>query len=30
MGVKIRRRCGEEMVRRGMFPPKRYFNGSGA
>ncbi|MBZ5528925.1 MAG: hypothetical protein LAN71_13615 [Acidobacteriia bacterium] len=22
---EIRRRCGQEMLRRGMFPPKRYF-----
>jgi len=26
---EIRRRCGEELLRRGMFPPRRYFNGSG-
>ena len=26
---EIRRRCGEELLRRGMFPPRKYF-GSGA
>jgi len=26
---EIRRRCGEEMMRRGLFPPRKYFNGSG-
>jgi hypothetical protein len=25
---EIRRRCGEEIVRRGMFPPRKYFSGS--
>jgi len=24
---EIRRRCGEEIVRRGMFPPRKYFGG---
>jgi hypothetical protein len=24
---EIRRRCREELLRRGMFPPRRYFNG---
>jgi hypothetical protein len=24
---EIRRRCGEELLRRGMFPPRKYFNG---
>ncbi|HXX16112.1 MAG TPA: hypothetical protein VEJ47_14520 [Candidatus Eremiobacteraceae bacterium] len=23
----IRRRCGQELLRRGMFPPRKYFNG---
>jgi len=26
---EIRRRCGEELMRRGMFPPRKYFKGSG-
>ena len=25
---EIRRRCGSELLRRGMFPPRKYFNGS--
>jgi hypothetical protein len=25
----IRRRCGQELLRRGMFPPRKYFNGQG-
>jgi hypothetical protein len=25
---EIRRRCGKELVRRRMFPPRKYFNGS--
>lgn len=25
---EIRRRCGEEFLRRGMFPPRKYFKGS--
>ena len=24
---EIRKRCGEELLRRGMFPPRKYFNG---
>jgi len=24
---EVRRRCGQELLRRGMFPPRRYFNG---
>lgn len=24
---ELRRRCGKELVRRGMFPPRRYFRG---
>ena len=24
----VRTRCGEELLRRGMFPPRRYFSGS--
>jgi len=24
---EIRRRCGEELLRRGLFPPRKYFNG---
>jgi hypothetical protein len=24
---EIRRRCGAEILRRGMFPPRKYFNG---
>ena len=25
---EVRRRCGEELLRRGMFPPRKYFNGA--
>jgi hypothetical protein len=25
---EIRRRCGEELLRRGMFPPRKYFSSS--
>jgi hypothetical protein len=24
---QIRQRCGEELLRRGMFPPRKYFSG---
>jgi len=24
---EIRRRCGAEILKRGMFPPRKYFNG---
>jgi hypothetical protein len=24
---EVRRRCGEELLRRGMFPPRKYFGG---
>jgi hypothetical protein len=25
---EIRRRCGDELLRRGMFPPRKYFSGA--
>lgn len=25
----VRRRCGQELLRRNMFPPRKYFNGEG-
>jgi hypothetical protein len=25
---EVRRRCGKELLRRGMFPPRKYFNGA--
>ena len=26
---EVRRRCGKELLRRGMFPPRKYFKGHG-